>query len=162
MSPGPGARAGIIFSNPDGGSFVFRSSGGWVPVSRQLTAYLTAVLTWPVVYFLWLFLSSLLAAPFFLAPKKREESPRRRPTGADLFEALAAAASQVACLAVGKAVLTWWGREAGVVLVPIYAAWAFLMVAARGPMLGLPGRHGVVPDALGLVAGLGLGYLLLF
>ncbi len=131
-------------------------------MSRQLTAWLAAVLTWPVVYFLWLFLSSLAAAPFFLAPEKREKSPGRRPTGADLFEALAAAASQVACLAAGKAVLGWWGREAGGVLVLIYAAWALLMLAARGPMLGLPGRHGVLPDALGMAAGLGLGYLLLF
>lgn len=36
------------------------------------------------------------------------------------------------------------------------------MLAARGPMLGLPGRHGVLPAALGMAAGLGLGYLFLF
>jgi len=33
------------------------------------------VLTWPVVYFFWLFLYSLLAAPLFPAPEKRKKTP---------------------------------------------------------------------------------------
>lgn len=115
-----------------------------------------------MVYFLWLFFYSLIAAPIFLTPEKREKSPGRRPTGADLFETLGAAASQVVCLAAGRAVMGWWGREASPVLVLIYAAWAFLMLIARGPMIGLPGRHGIFPDALGMTIGLSLGYLLLF
>ena len=131
-------------------------------MERDWLVYPAMVLTWPVVYFLWLFLYSLIAAPFFLAPEKRKKSPGRRPTGADLFETLGAAASQVLCLAGGKAVMGLWGREAGGVMVLIYAAWAFLMLAARGPMIGLPGRHGIFPDALGLALGLGLGYLILF
>ncbi len=130
-------------------------------MERAWPAYPAAVIAWPVVYFLWLFLSSLIAAPFFLAPEKREKPPGPKPTGADLFEVLAAASSQVACLAAGKAVMGYWGREAGGVLVLIYAAWALLMLAARGPMIGLPGRHGLLPDVLGLAAGLGLGYLIL-
>ncbi len=131
-------------------------------MERDWLAYPSAVLAWPVVYFLWLFLYSLIVAPFFLAPEKREKSPGRKPTGADLFEALGAALSQVACLAAGKAVMGLWGREADGVLVPIYATWALLMLAARGPMIGLPGRHGILPDALGMAVGLGLGYLILF
>jgi hypothetical protein len=131
-------------------------------MERGWLVYPAMVLTWPVVYFLWLFFYSLIAAPIFLAPEKREKSPGRRPTGADLFEALGAAASQVLCLAAGQAVMGWWGREGGGVMVPIYAAWALLMLIARGPLIGLPGRHGIFPDALGMAVGLALGYLILF
>lgn len=53
----------------------------------------------------------------------------------------------------------WW-RYDGAVLAGLPGGGDRL--AARGPMLGLPGRHGVLPDALGMAAGLGLGYLILF
>ncbi len=131
-------------------------------MERNWLIYLVMVLTWPVVYFLWSILYSLITAPIFLAPKKREKPPGPQPGAADIFEVLGAAASQVACLAAGQAVLGLWGREAGGELVLIYAAWAFLMLITRGPMIGLPGRHGILPDALGLAAGLVVGYLILF
>ncbi len=131
-------------------------------MNPAVTAHVAAGIAWPVVYLLWNFIFSAAAAPFFLAPEEREKSAGRSVTRADLFEALGAAGSQFLCLFAGSSILGIFNRVPGFELLLIYSAWAFLMVVARGPVLGLPGRHGVIPDAVGMAAGLGAGYLIIF
>lgn len=131
-------------------------------MNNPAIAWAAAVIAWPVVYLLWSLVVSVISAPFFL-PREKEEDPfGKTVTRADLFEGAGAALSQILCLGAGKALLSFLGGAPGYGLILIYLGWAALTVFARGPLLGLPGRHGRIPDAAGMALGLTAGALIFF
>ena len=131
-------------------------------MTNPAIAWAAAVIAWPVVYFLWTAVFSVISAPFFLPRDKEEDTFQKTVTRADLFEGAGAAVSQVLCLGAGKAVLSYLGGVPNYELALIYLGWAILTVFARGPLLGLPGRHGHIPDAAGMALGLAAGFLIFF